>query len=170
MKANRVMRIVASTLLLVVTQICRSEEDYDPGKLAGALSQASVSLDHGLKESEREGRPISAKYEIENGTLQLSVYTRKGDQFHEVIVDHKSGAIKNTEPITEADDMRDAKEQSAALAKATVPLDAAVRSAVKSNSGYRAVSIVPSTSEGRPFATITLMKGKDVKRVIERLN
>jgi len=39
----------------------------------GELSEATVSLDEALKASEREGRPLSAKYEIENGAFQLSV-------------------------------------------------------------------------------------------------
>jgi hypothetical protein len=52
-------------------------------------------LDQGLKASEREGKPISGKYEIADGALQLSVYTIKGNQLSEVIDDHKTGAIKH---------------------------------------------------------------------------
>ena len=58
-------------------------------------------LDQGFKASEGEGKPISGKFEVnDDGALQLSVYTMKGDQFAEVIVDHKSGSIKKSEPIT----------------------------------------------------------------------
>src|SRR5258708_894338 len=120
-----------------------ADDDDDPAALAKALPEASVTLDQGLKASLREGKPISGKYEIEDGALQLSVYTIKGDQFSEVIVDHKSGAIKKAEKITEGDDLKEAKEQSAAMAKAKIPLDQAVDSAVKTNGGYRAVSVVP---------------------------
>ena len=88
---------------------------------------ASLSLDQGLKASEREGEPISAKYELADGALQLSVYTLKGDQFSEIIVDHKTGVIKNAEKITDADDLKYAKEQSQAMANAKVSLDKAVR-------------------------------------------
>ena len=52
-------------------------------------------LDQGLKASEREGKPISGKYQIADGALQLSVYTIKGNQLSEVIDDHKTGAIKH---------------------------------------------------------------------------
>jgi len=93
----------------------------------------------------------------------------KGDQFSEVIVDHKSGSVKKTEPITDADDMKAAQEQSAAVAKAKLPLDAAVDGAVKANNGYRAVAIIPLLDGGRPVAAITLMKGDDVKKVTETL-
>jgi hypothetical protein len=56
-----------------------------------------VSLDQGLKASEGEGKPISAKFELEHGALQLSVHTMKGDKFSEVVVDHKAGSIKKAE-------------------------------------------------------------------------
>jgi hypothetical protein len=107
-----------------------------------------VTLQQGLKASEREGNPISGKYELENGALQLSVYTMKGDQFVEVVVDHKSGAIKKAETITDADDLKAAKEQSQVTAKAKVPLNEAVEAAVKEASccyrgNYRAVSACP---------------------------
>src|SRR5216683_8022708 len=138
-----------------------AEGETSPAALAKALPQASVSLDQALKASAREGTPISAKFEIENGALQLSVYTMKGDQFSEVIVDHSSGSIKKAEPITDADDMKAAQEQSAAMAKAKLPLEAAVGGAVKANSGYRAVNVIPMLDGGQAVAAITLMKGEE---------
>src|SRR6266566_9089956 len=44
-------------------------------ELAKAVSGAKVSLVKGLAASTREGNPISAKFELEHGVLQLSVYT-----------------------------------------------------------------------------------------------
>jgi hypothetical protein len=147
-----------------------AEEHYDAGALAKALPSASVSLDRGLRASEREGKPISGKFEVEEGALQLSVYTVKGDKFSEVIVDHKAGTIKKAEAITEADDLKDAREQSAAMAKAKIPLDKAVGDAVKANAGYRAASAMPSLRDGHPVAEITLMKGAEVKKVTAKLD
>src|SRR5262244_101912 len=49
----------------------------------------------------KEGTPISAKYELDEGKLQLSVYTKKADSFAEVIVDHKTGKVAKTEAITQ---------------------------------------------------------------------
>jgi hypothetical protein len=68
-------------------------ESGDPAALATALKDTSVTLQDGLKASEREGQPISAKFEIEKGKLQLSVYTMKGNDFFEVVADSKTGAI-----------------------------------------------------------------------------
>src|SRR5438094_616176 len=68
-------------------------EADDPKALAAALKDATATLQGGLKASEREGTPISAKFEIEDGKLQLSVYTMKDDGFMEVVADPKSGAI-----------------------------------------------------------------------------
>jgi hypothetical protein len=113
---------------------------------------------------------ISAKYEIEHGALQLSVYTMKGDRFSELILDHTSGAVANDQWITDADDLKAAQAQAAALAKAKTTLDVAAENAVKANPGYRAISIVPKLEGSRPIALVILMKGDDVKKATEKLD
>jgi hypothetical protein len=157
-------------LALVALPSRAAEEAKDSAALAKALGEAKVSLAQGLQASAPEGKPISGKYELDNGALQLSVYTMKGDQFSEVIVDHKSGSIKKTEKITDADDLKDAKEQNLAMAKAKVALDQAVSSAVKANAGYSAVSVMPELKADHPVAEITLMKGAEVKKITEKLD
>ena len=62
------------------------------------------------------GEPISAKFEIVEGRLQLSVYAVKGGKLFEVIVDHNSGKVVKAEPITESEDLTAAQSQSAAMA------------------------------------------------------
>jgi len=44
-------------------------EEKDQAALARALQPAKATLEAGLKTSEREGKPISAKFEIEGGKL-----------------------------------------------------------------------------------------------------
>jgi len=167
MRKDLVVAIAVTGILAAVALSSRAEDN--PGALAKALPEASVSLDQGLKASEREGKPISGKFELEEGALQLSVYTMKAGQFSEVIVDHKTGAIKKAEKITDADDLKNAKEQSQAMAKAKVALDKAVENAMKANSGYRAVTAIPRLDAGKPVADITFMKGEQVKKVTEKL-
>ena len=172
MKKSLVIGLAAAVVLAIAGIAWATDDDEDDinaAVLAKALSEASVSLDQGLKASEREGKPISGKYEIEDGALQLSVYTMKGDQFSEVIVDHKTGGIKKAEKITDADDLKNAKEQSRSMAKAKVALDKAVEAVTKANSGYRAVSAMPTLGAGKPVANVTLIKGEDVKKVTEKL-
>src|SRR5260370_36708288 len=161
---------VAVTGILAAVASSSWAGDENPAAIEKALPEASVLLDQGLKASEREGKPISGKYEIADGALQLSVYTIKGDQFSEIIVDHKTGAIKKAEKITDADDLKTAKGQSQAMANAKASLDKAVNDATKANSGYRATSVVPTLDAGKPAANITLMKGEDVKKVTEKLD
>ena len=62
-------------------------EGGDEAALAAAMKNASATLQGGLKASEAQGTPISAKFEIEDGKLQLSVYTMKGNDFMEVVAD-----------------------------------------------------------------------------------
>ena len=145
----------------------RGEEKAD---LAANMKEAKVPLERGIAAGKSSGTPISAKYEIEDGKLQLSVYTAKGDSFSEVIVDHNTGKVAKSDPITKDDDLTAAKSQNEAIGKAKTSLDAAVTKAVKANKGYRAVSAMPSLKDGRPVAEITLMKGAKSKTVSQPLD
>ena len=145
----------------------RAEEKSD---LAANMKGAKVSLERGIAASKAKGMPISAKYEVENGKLQLSVYTAKGDAFSEVIVDHKTGKVAKSEPITGGDDLAAAKSQNETMSKAKTSLQAAVSKAVNANKGYKAVSATPSLKDGHPTADITLMKGAESKTVSRPLD
>ena len=144
--------------------------DAEHAELAKALRDARITLQRGLTASTKEGKPISAKYEVEHGKLQLSVYTMKGEKFSEVIVDHKTGKVAKAEPITSGDDLTAAKAQSEAMAKAKRSLDAAASEAVKENKGYRVVSVMPALKDGHPVADVTLVKGTEWKTVAEKLD
>ena len=148
----------------------QKDEAKEHAELGKGLKDAKVSLQKGLTASAREGKPISAKYEMEDGKLQLSVYTVKGDKFSEVIVDHKTGKVTKAEPITKGDDVTAAKAQSEAMAKAKRSLDAAASEAVKENKGFRAVSVTPAVKDGHPVADVTLVKGTEWKTVAEKLD
>jgi hypothetical protein len=163
--------VLVLSLLAVAALASGAESSEDKaGTLTKALPQATVSLAQGLKASERVGAPISGKFEMEDGALQLSVYTAKADKFSEVIVDHKTGAIKKTEAITEAGDLKEAAEQNAAVAKSKISLDKAIAAAVAANAGYVAASVVPSLTGGHSVADISLIKGEDVKKVQQKLD
>jgi hypothetical protein len=145
-------------------------EEGNPAALAGAMKNATATLHGGLRASEAQGTPISAKFEVEDGKLQLSVYTMKGDSFTEVVADANTGAIKEAETIKEADDLKEATEQKAAMAKAKVPLLTAAETAVSANAGFRAVSIYPQMQNGNPTAEVTLLQGTTFKKVMQKLD
>ena len=145
-------------------------EEKDQAALARALQPAKATLEAGLKTSEREGKPISAKFEIEDGKLQLSVYTAKGDDFTEEVLDPATGAIVKAEKITDADDLKEAKAQSAAMTKARQSLLTATEAAVKANAGSRAVSVEPEMKDGHPVAEVTLLQGNTFKKVSSKLD
>jgi hypothetical protein len=172
------MRTLTTTALaFVMTGLCAAplvwaqpHDDKERAELAKALKEAKVSLQRGMTASVKEGKPISVKYEVEDGKLQLSVYTMKGDKFSEVIVDHKTGKVAKAEPITKDDDLKEAKAQSEAMAKAKRSLEAAASAAVKENKGFRAVSAIPAMKDDHPVAEVTLLKGAEWKTVAEKLD
>jgi len=154
----------------LVAAFALSASAEEKSDLAAKMKNAKVSLERGMAASKSKGTPISAKYEIEDGKLQLSVYTAKGDTFSEVIVDQKTGKVAKSEPINGGDDLAAAKAQNEAMRKAKTSLQAAVSKAVKVNKGYKAVSATPSLKDGHPTADITLMKGAESKTVSRPLD
>jgi len=141
--------------------------DKEKAELATAVSGAKVTLEQGLMVSKKNGKPVSAKFEIENGKPQLSVYIVKdGSKYSEVIVDQTSGEIAKAEPITSGDDLADAKKQSDGLFRATREIREAVREAKHDNPGYLAVSVWPEMKDGHSLANVMLVKDNDWKTTV----
>ena len=180
---NRRKVLLTSALGLVVAMVASFAgrqpalaigPDQEQDELASALSGVKVSLQQGFTASEREGQPISGKFEVEDGKLQLSVYTAKEGKFFEVIVDHMTGNITKVEPITEGDDLTHAKSQKAAMDRAKVKLADAATKAKGQAKGEAAdvlvVSAVPELKDGRPEAAVVLLQGKKFSTASERLD
>jgi hypothetical protein len=87
-----------------------SAQDDELEAMATALKDTTFTLQDGLKAGERQGQPISAQFEMDDGKLQISIYTTKGDDFSEVVADPKTGAIVKTEKITDTDELNDAAD------------------------------------------------------------
>src|SRR5262245_53276421 len=147
-----------------------AESDQERAELAKAMGAAKVSIESGLSAATATGNPISAKFEVEDGKLQLSVYTEKTGKFREVVVDHMTGKVAKSEPITGGEDLVQAKSQTAAMTKAKLTLSAAVSKVLSANAGYHAVSVLPSVKEGHPVAEVALLKGADWRTVMEKLD
>jgi len=142
----------------------------DRDALVRELRNAWLPLESGLAVSESEGTPISAKYEIDNGTFQLSVYTMNGNTFSEIIVDYSAGMITQVDVITDRGDLAAARGQKEAMARATRTLAAATAEAVRANPGYRAVRAMPGLKEGRPVVEIILVNGVSWRSVLGNLD
>ena len=69
--------VVVATLVMAGALAAQAETDSVNGQsnLTRALQGAWLPLESGLVASAREGTPLSAKYEIDDGAFQLSVYT-----------------------------------------------------------------------------------------------
>src|SRR5947209_11454368 len=103
--------LVAALGFLSAAVVPAWAEGGDEAALAAAMKNASATLQGGLKASEAQGTPISAKFEIEDGKLQLSIYTMRGNDFTEIVADPNTGAISKAEKITDAGALKEAAEQ-----------------------------------------------------------
>jgi uncharacterized membrane protein YkoI len=165
--------MLATTIVilgLAAAPAARSEQSDDPSALATALIHVPMPLQDGLRASEVRGLPISGKYEIEDGDLQLSVYTTDGKKFYEVIVDHATGQVAKSDELSKPDDVTAANEQIGVMALVKISLAAATDKAVQANSGYRAISVAPMTKQGRYVASVTLLRGTTVKTVEQEID
>jgi len=161
--------VVATGLASAGAGSARAQDD-ELEAMAAALKDTTYTLQEALKAGEREGQPISAQFEMDDGKLQISIYTTKGDDFSEVVADPKTGAIVKTEKITDTDELNDAADQKAAMLKAKTSLVTAADAAVKENAGFRAVSIFPDLRDGHAIAEVTLLQGTTAKKVTEKLD
>ncbi len=144
-------------------------KELDPA-LRAAIADSTTTLQKGLAASERNGTPISAKFELSDGKIQISIYNATADSFVETVIDPKTGAIIEAEPITDAGDLGDANDQKAAMEKAKISLLAATDTAVKKNADTKAVSIYPELQSGQPVAKIMLQGAKNLATVTEPLD
>jgi len=145
-----------------------ANDDDDEGQeaLIKVLGEAKINLQQGLAAGAQEGQPISAKFEVDDGKFQLSVYTVKDGKFFELLVDYADGKVTKSEPITKSDDLTAANSQRAAIVTATTSLKDAVDKAVAASANLRAVSVVPDLKyDGHPVASIVLLDGEQFKTV-----
>jgi hypothetical protein len=112
-RAVRLLSLVAALSFWSVAATLARAEESDSAALAAVMKNVSATLQGGLKASEAQGIPISAKFEIEDGKLQLSIYTMKGNDFTEVVADPQTGVISRVEKITDAVDLKEATSQKA---------------------------------------------------------
>ena len=141
--------------------------DKEKTDLAPIVSGAKVTLEQAMATSKKDGKPVSAKFEIENGKPQLSVYTVKdGSKYFEVIVDQTSGEIAKAEPISGGDDLTEAKKQNDGMFRATRELREAVKEAKHDNPGYNAVSVSSEMKDNHSIATVLLVKDNDWKTAV----
>jgi hypothetical protein len=171
MRTRLIVGLTIVSVWLLGGQMLAAQDTHGKAdvELMKALQGVKVSLADGLTASEGEGTPISGKFELEEGKLQLSVYTMKGDAFSEVIVDHTTGKVTKVEPITSGHDLTDATAQRAAMATATKALRAAVTAALTAHPGAQAVSVTPKVQGNKAVAEITLVEKGALTTVAEPL-
>jgi len=168
MHRRTLLLTIASLTIALIGDRIYAEEHNDPA-LIKSMADAKVTLQEGLSAAAQQGKPISAKFELEDGKLQLSVYTENAGKFSEVIVDYTTGKVAKTEAITEGEDLTAAKSQSAAMEKVKTNLKTAVDKSAAQSLGSRAVSVIPTLKGEHAVASVTFITGQEFKSVEQPL-
>lgn len=182
MKPNRSsFKSLLTTLsaLLVGAAFCGSAfAADDAGALLARLKESKHTLAEGIAQAEKaSGAAISAKFEVEDGKLWLSVYTAKAgldkDAEHNALLELKGDAtMKPWKPETEV--FEDKKHLTrAAMQLSLVQLGklslAEVVAAVKSAQPGEVYSAIPAVKGGKPVFVVKVAtaEGKSVELAID---
>ena len=170
MRNKMVAAILTLGVFTTTSSLAWSDEDEASGAaVAKYLPTAKVTLQQGLTAAESHGKPISGKFEVDDGHFQLSVYTVQNGKFSEVLVDQSTGKVAKSEAITDGADLAHAQSQMEACSKSRTSLKAAVDRAELAYPGYRAVSVTPAISKGHPVAVVALVQGSQSRSIAESL-
>lgn len=169
MQRKSTLAAIVATVAFCLGTPALAEGPANQQDLLKALPSAKVTLQQGMAASAKNGTPVSAKYELEEGTLQLSVYTAKAGKFNEVIVDYTTGKVAKVKAIEDGEDLSHARAQTSALAKTHSPLHAAADKAERENPGFRTVSLTPSLDSKQAVVQVVLARGGETKTVSEKL-
>jgi hypothetical protein len=170
MKSMATLVRLTGAAMLLVTSVASAQATKAQAAVAAAMKGAKhVPLADAIKAASAAGKPISARYEFEDNRLKLSVFVEKDGGFKELFFDNMTGKLAQTDKITGGDDLKDAREQSKASAKAKGSLGEAVSKALAENPGYIAVDVTPVIEGKHPVAEVTLMKDGQFKGVSEPL-
>ncbi|TLY51382.1 MAG: PepSY domain-containing protein [Gammaproteobacteria bacterium] len=150
---------------LLCTSMAQAQDDEAHKETEAARNTPALAAATG----ETQGTPISGKFELEEGKLQLSVYTMKDGKFYEVIVDHKTGKIAESKAISGGEDLAAAQHQAEAIAKGKRSLHEAVTAAERANPGYKAIQVEAEMEDGTAQAGISLLKGTQAKHMERKL-
>jgi len=166
---NKTLAAVVTVGVMGTTVALSVFANEPSGAVAKYLPGARVSLQDGLRAAETEGQPISGKFAVDEGHLQLTVYTAKDGKFSEVLVDQSTGKVAKSEAITGGNDLANAERQMEAYGKSKTSLQTAVINAEHSYPGYRAVSVTPTVNKGHPVAVVSLLQGNQTRSIAEPL-
>ena len=170
MRTKRWLARVTAAGLVLMTSVAQGQATKAQAAVAAALRSGNhIALGAAVATASAAGKPISARYEVEDGKLQLSVFIEKAGAFSEVFVDYTTGKVARTDKITGGDDLKEAKVESRAAAKAKATIASALDQALAANPGYTAIEVSSVLVSGRPVADITLMKDGQFKSVSEPL-
>jgi hypothetical protein len=145
-------------------------EEQDMAALAVGMKEVPATMEQGLASAAKSGRPISAKFEMDDSEVAFSIYVERSDGFRELLMNPRSGAAAGATIISEDGDLKDARTQSVAMAKARATLLVAVQNAVAGNAGSRVISVYPELQNGLAVAIVTLLRDDKFTKVTEKLD
>ncbi len=127
-----------------------ADDDDDEGQeaLIKLLDTAKINLQQGLAASEPQGQPISAKFEVDDGKLQLSVYTAKEGKFSRCWSTYERQGANRAHHRRRRSRCGQFTERGDGQCKDL--FEGSGRQSDAQSANARAVSVVPSLKDGHP--------------------
>jgi hypothetical protein len=149
----------------------RADDDADMKPLVQALGKSKLSLLQGVRQAKDRGAVISAKFELEDGKLSLSVYTaEKGLSVpaEKNVLEELSGSPEDkwdpkVEVFKDVEHVSRSAEQLAIVAMGRTPLADLIARVQKAHGGT-VFSVKPVVKNHKPMAEVLVAtKGKVTK-------
>ena len=177
-RAIGAVALIGMTACVSLWQAAAHAEEGDVKALLQALGGTKHSLTQGMRQAATGGAvPISAKFEMEDGKLSLSVYTAgKGLSVpaEKNVLQELSGSPEEakwapkTEVFTDVPHVSRSAEQLAIVAVGKTSLASAIALARKTQAGT-VFSVTPAIRNHQPVAVILFADKGRVKKVIQPL-
>ena len=178
MNRYRALRFAAVTILATAWSICASAADpKETQALLKELGKSKLTLFEGVRQAAKgSAAPISAKFELEDGKLSLSVYTaEKGLTVppEKNVLQELSGSPEgewkpNIEVFKDVPHVARSAEQLTLMALAKASLADVIEGASKSQPGT-VFSVTPVIRNHKPVAEVLIADQGKVKRVFQPL-
>jgi hypothetical protein len=177
LSASRIL-VVALFGVLAATPFANAEDSKDAQALLDALSKSKLTLSDGVRQAAKGGAvPISAKFEMEDGKLSLSVYTaEKGLSVaaDQNVLQELSGSPEEEKWAPKIEVFKDvphvarSSEQLTLMALSKSSLAAVIARTQKTQSGT-VFSVTPVVRDHKPMAEILVSDNGKVKKLIQPL-
>ena len=156
---------LAAVLLCLLALPGAAFSEDEGNALAAHIDEARLGLTQGLKIARAKGRPLAARFTVEDDTLRLAVVIATARDTLQLVIDPVDGTLRKTDAVTDPVALKRMRAAATALTQSAVQLEEAIGAAEQANEDSRVVAMLPTLVKGKAVARATLLRGTELSTV-----